>query len=79
MESMLRIEGIQLEDEGSYSCATRLNGGGVSMSANKTIIVLSNEKDEGMICVTLSKIKNIERGESSFCLKMHKNLWSRSP
>ena len=57
---MLRIEGIQLEDEGSYSCATRLNGGGVSMSANKTIIVLSNEKDEGMIlyhCINLCDIE----------------------
>ena len=48
MESILTIEDIQLEDEGSYSCATRLNHGGVSMSANKTTIVLSNEKDEGM-------------------------------
>lgn len=48
MESVLRIDNIQLEDEGSYSCATRLNDGGVSVSAYKTIIVLSNEKDEGM-------------------------------
>ena len=46
--SILTIEDIQLEDEGSYSCATRLNHGGVSVSANTTIIVLSNDNDEGM-------------------------------
>ena len=42
-ESILRIENILLEDEGLYSCATRLNNGELSASAhNKKITVLSS-------------------------------------
>ena len=42
-ESILRIENILLEDEGLYSCTTRLNNGELSASThNKKITVLSS-------------------------------------